>query len=81
MPKVTHTCILHNVCIVDTQGQYSGNTRLVICIEETGSAFWKRKICDLYSGNTSSVICIVETQDLHSGNTRAVICIEESQDL
>ena len=80
MPKMMHTCILHNVCIVDTQDLYSGNTRSGICIVETQdlgsvfhcgntrSGFWKHKICDLHCGNTRSVF------------RKHKICIPEAQE-
>ena len=64
IPQIMHTCILRNVCIVDTQDLYSGNTRSVICILE-------HKICDLHSGDTRSVVWKHKICDLHSGNTRS----------
>ena len=52
MSKMIHTCILHNVCFVDTQDLHCGNT---------SSVLWKHKICimesqDLHYGNTRSVV-------------------------
>ena len=50
MPKMMHPCLMHNVCIVETQDLHSGNTRSGICILETqdlGSVLWKHKICIL----------------------------------
>ena len=35
MPKMMHPCLMRKICIVETQDLHSGNTRSVICVEET----------------------------------------------